>query len=1099
MIHLHLHTSRGSLLDSILEVKEAVQFAKDNGYSAIGLSDHGSMASFVEWFKECKKQGIKPILGCEVYETDDMYAKTETKDNKLPRYHLVLHAKNEKGLNNLFKIISAGYLDGFYIKPRIDLEYIERNNLGEGIVCLTACMAGRFSRMAQGKATDKYKPKEYIQKLNSIFDYVALEIQSHDSEEQIEINKKIVSFAKKFNYPFVVTSDAHMLKKEQQEAHGIFVQIGTAREVGETYEGCYLQTTKEVHEHLDKHLGEDVVNQAIAETYKIADMIEEFEIGLNNDNLMPEIKIPDGYNTNIEYFRSIINENFPIKFGHLSKEEQDIRRERIEMEIPVLEALGYIDYFLMLNKLTTEAKRRKIPLGYSRGSGANCLCLFMMNVTQIDSVRWNLDFSRFANLGRKSVADYDMDIAQARRKEMVSVSEDMFGQPKVAPICTFGLLSTKVAIKDIGKVLNERGVYDIPYSLRDEVAKLIPTIKTLNDLGEEEEKETLLKDVLLVNERLKEVHEQYPLWFKYVMELEGKPKSLGQHACGTIIAPQQLTNYTPLCLNKDGQQMLQLEMHNAMDDLHLCKMDFLGLVTLDIVDDCLKMAGLTWDDVDINHLNLDDKDVFDNIYKNGNTVGIFQMESHEAISLCIEAKVDNIEDVIAINAFNRPGTKSGFPTYVKNKQNPESATLIHEDLRPIFETTNLVLLYQEQALQIFRLAGFDETEVDNARRAIGKKEADTMRALKGKFHDGLKARGWEDWQINEVWILMEKQAEYSFNRGHSVAYGLLSYLTAYLKHYYPVEFMTACLNYNMSNTSKTGILLNECKRLGIKVSPPHINKSLMLYTPNPKNKEILFGLNPIKGLGEVASQFIIDNRPYSGLDDFFNKMTQQNSPVNKSAIVTLIKAGCLPVKDKNVALIKYCEYLFKTTPYKPVKTLPPKLKLINEWGIDPDVVTDKDERLRLYNEKKELLHNELLEKKFIKHKKEFFDKYVGDSSLYEFETLGMFLTNNPFDNLSIKLPKFDDVNDGQDCVVVSSVVEVKRKKDKRNNQYAYLDLFTTSGIIEGIAFATAYGTYSQLLTKGSHIVILGKKSEDKLMVRKVKSLEQWKKDVELKQ
>lgn len=366
MIHLHLHTSRGSLLDSILEVKDAVKFAKDNGYSAIGLSDHGNMSSFVEWYKECKKQGIKPILGCEVYETDDMTIKTETKENKLPRYHLVLHAKNKKGLNNLFKIVSAGYLEGFYIKPRIDLEYIERNNLGEGIVCLTACMGGRFSRIIQGKDSGKHSAKDYVDKLNNIFDYVALELQSHETEEQIEINKRIVKFATQNNLPFVVTSDAHMLKKEHQDSHSVFVQIGTAREVGETYDGCYLQTTEDVHSHLDKYLGRDIVDKAILETYKIANMIEEFDIGIGVDSLMPEINIPDGFSSNIEYFRSIIDNNFPIKFGHMTPEEQKLRRERIEMEIPVLEALGYIDYFLMLNKLTTEAKRRKIPLGYSR-------------------------------------------------------------------------------------------------------------------------------------------------------------------------------------------------------------------------------------------------------------------------------------------------------------------------------------------------------------------------------------------------------------------------------------------------------------------------------------------------------------------------------------------------------------------------------------------------------------------------------------------------------------------------------------------------------------------------------------------------------------
>lgn len=654
LIHLHVHSERGSILDSILTVKDVVKFAKDNNQNSVAITDHGSMAAFVEHWKECNKHGIKPIIGCEVYEADDMNIKTETKENKLPRYHLILLAKNEKGLNNLFKIVSAGYLYGFYKKPRIDLDYIETNNLGEGIVCLTACMAGRLSRFAQGVVDNKYTTKSYIEKLKSIFDYVALEIQSHNVPEQIELNKKIINYAERSNTPYVVTCDAHMLTAEQQEAHGVFVQIGTAREVGETYEDCYLQTEDEVHNKLDKHHGVDVVNKAIAETHKIADMIESFGIGIDGINHMPKIKIPAGFKSNMEYFRHIIDTNFPVKFGHMTEEQQQIRRERIEMEIPVLEALGYIDYFLMLNTLTNEAKRRKIPLGYSRGSGANCLCLFMLNVTQIDSVRWNLDFSRFANLGRKSVADYDMDIAQSRRKEMIKISEDLFGKEKVAPICTFGGLSTKVAIKDIGKVLNDRGVYEIPYSLRDEVSKLIPTIKTINDLGEAEEKETLLRDVLFVNHRLKEVNEQYPLWFKLVMDLEGKTKSLGKHAAGCIIAPNELTTYTPLCLDKDGNQMLQLEMHDSMDELGLCKMDFLGLLTLDIVDDCLNMAGLTWDDVDINHLDLDDKDVFENIYRHGNTVGIFQMESHEAINMCIKVGVDNIEDVIAVNALNRP-------------------------------------------------------------------------------------------------------------------------------------------------------------------------------------------------------------------------------------------------------------------------------------------------------------------------------------------------------------------------------------------------------------------------------------------------------------
>lgn len=1096
MIHLHLHTERGSLLDSILTIEESVKFAKENKQEAMALTDHGTMFSYVDFYKECKKNDIKPIMGCEVYEVDNMLLKNDSKDNKQQRYHLILLAKTQHGLNNLYKIVSDAYLKGFYTKPRIDLEYLENNNLGEGIVCLTACMAGRFSRMMEGQKS-KYTPLEYINKLNNIFDYVALEIQSHPSESQLDLNQKIINFSQEYNFPYVVTTDAHMLKKEQLESHSIFVQIGSAREVGESYNGCYLQTEEDIHNYLDNFHGKDVIEKAIQETYKINGMIEDVDIGYNKGNFMPKINSPQNFTSNIEYFKYIIDSNFNSKFGHLSKEEQNKRKERINMEIPILEKLGYIDYFLMLVMLTNEAKNRKIPLGFSRGSGANCLCLFALGVTQVDSVRWKLDFSRFANLGRKSVADYDMDISQARRKEMVSVSESLFGKEKVAPICTFGILSTKVAIKDIGKVLDERGIYKIPYAIRDEVSKLIPTIKTINDLGEETEKETLLRDVLLSNPRLKEIDKEFPLWFKYVMDLEGKPKSLGRHACGTLISPKDIIKYAPMCLDSDGNQMIQLEMHNAMDDLGLCKMDFLGLETLDIIDDCLEMAQLTWEDVDINHLNLDDKKVYDNIYKNGNTVGIFQMESAEAVKLCIEAETDNIEDVIAINAFNRPGTKAGFPIYVQNKKYPEKAKILHEDLRDIFKATHLVLLYQEQALQLFRLAGFGEDEVDNARRAIGKKDKNVMKSLKVKFGIGLKNRGWEEIQINEIWLLMEKQAEYSFNRGHSVAYGLLSYLTAYLKYYYPLEFMTACLNAKMSNTGKTGVLLNECRRMGIEVSPPNINKSLSYYTPDKEGNKILYGLNPIKGVGSEASKFIIKNRTYNNLNEFLSKMIVKDSPVNKTAIIALIKSGALPTKDKNKTLLKYANYLYEEPVYKDVKGLPTLKRLKEDFDIDAEIIQDKDQRLILYNQKRRTNFYEQQKDKKDKYFKDFSDKYLGDEEMYEFETLSMFLTHNPLEGLSECLRNFEDISDKASCVVLCSIVDIKRKKDKKNNQFAYLDLYTNNGIIEGICWASSYGKYQQFIKKGNHIAVLGERQEDKLIVKKIKSIDQWKIDKDL--
>ena len=396
----------------------------------------------------------------------------------------------------------------------------------------------------------------------------------------------------------------------------------------------------------------------------------------------------------------------------------------------------------------------------------------MLGITQIDSVRWDLDFSRFANIGRKgSVADIDLDISKSRRQEAIKVLCDIFGSDHVAPMATFNTLSTKVAIRDIGKVLDEKddSPYHnkIPYSVRNDIAKMIPTVKTLNDLGEEEEKETLLKDLVGKNEKLDKYYKQFPLLFKYVMALEGLPKSRGRHASGTLLTPKPIIHYSPLCLDNDKNVMSMFDMHICQDTkggMGLCKEDLLGLETLDIVDIALKNANITWKDVDINHINLDDKQVYDEIYKTGNTVNVFQMESFDARNMLIEAQANNIEDVIIVNAANRPGTKDSFPDYCKNKLHPEGAKVIHPDLKKLFSQSQNVLMYQEQALSLLRYAGFPEEKVENGRRAIGKKIESEMKTLKPMFVDGLKKKDWGDEQIEAIWNLLLKQSTYCFNR-----------------------------------------------------------------------------------------------------------------------------------------------------------------------------------------------------------------------------------------------------------------------------------------------------------------------------------------------
>nr|DAH39479.1 MAG TPA: DNA polymerase III, alpha subunit [Caudoviricetes sp.] len=765
-VNLHVHSAKGSLLDSILTTEQIVGYAKRNGQFAIGLSDHGTMYASLNLVNDCQKAGIKPITACEIYECDN-----HLEQNPDDKYnHLLLIAATTDGLHNLYKIVSEGYINGFYRKPRVSVQWIKNNNLGQGIICLTACQAGRLSRYLEQERYDE--AEDFINLLNNTFDYVSLEIQSHPTAQQLKCNDAILKFAQHMKMNYVITSDAHMERVDQLDTHSIFVEISQDREVGENYSGCHLQNEQDIFNYLGDSFSHDVIQCGIDETVRIVNMVDDnIDYELNKGTVMPQAHIPDGYDIET-YFRHLVYSTFDEKFGHMLQEEQQKRRDRIEEEIPVLKELDFLNYLLIQHEFCNECDKRGIPRGYSRGSAANCLCVFMLGITQIDSVRWNLDFSRFANIGRKgSVADIDLDISKSRRQEAIKVLCDIFGADHVAPMATFNTLSTKVAIKDIAKVLNEKedSPYfgQIPYSIRDEIAKMIPTVKTLNDLGEEEEKETLLKDLVGKNEKLDKYYKQFPLLFKYVMELEGLPKSRGRHASGTLLTPKPVIHYSPLCLDNEKNVMSMFDMHICQDTkggCGLCKEDLLGLETLDIVDMALKNAGLTWKDVDINHINLDDKRVYDEVYKTGYTVNVFQMESFDARNMLIEAQASNIEDIIIVNAANRPGTKDSFPDYCKNKLHPDKAVVIHPDLKKLFSQSQNVLMYQEQALSLLRYAGFPEEKVENGRRAIGKKIESEMKTLKPMFEDGLRKKDWGDEQIEAIWNLLLKQSSYCFNR-----------------------------------------------------------------------------------------------------------------------------------------------------------------------------------------------------------------------------------------------------------------------------------------------------------------------------------------------
>jgi len=1143
---VHNH-SYFSLLDSIMSPEEVVEQAHKLGYKAVAISEHGNFHSFIRGYKKAQELGIKYIFGCEVYETTDMDNKTPSSD----RYHLLLLAKNEVGLQNLFKIVSESSTRGFYQKPRIDLKTIAKYS--EGIIATSACLASRLMRLlthgfcpccSQGnfqhketcKISEKLNGNETVQfekiDMDGKVEYVEfqpkwdearkvlqeyidvfgddfyIELQSHGTNDQMIGNQRILQLAKETNTKTIITFDSHMANgdKETLDIHRKFIQIAqNGREVGETYADCFQQSMDYMYNVLVPQIGIEAVNEAVINTGELADKCN-VELDLNKGVLMPHAKIPEGFDNPTEYLKYLINVGWKKRgVNTFSQEKKQQYRERILQELDVLEYLDYVGYFLILHQMTSEFRKHGIPLGYSRGSGAGCLILWLIGVTEIDSIRWDLDFSRFANKGRKAIADYDLDTSKRKRGLALELTEEMFGKENVSHLCTFNSLSPKVAIKDLGKVFNEEKIYDIPYAVRDKISQLIPD-------------KTSIEEALESSSELRKYEEKYPKLFRYASVIQNFPKSVGCHASAIIISDTPIINHAPVMLNKDGRIMLQVDMSHAEPDLGLVKFDFLGLISLDTVQDTLDLSGLTWKDIDLQYLDqtgkLDDKDVLHEVYSKGNTLGVFQMESYVAQNLFkdmysgISKESYDVEDVIAVNAMNRPAVLSVgmHNNYIQGKRDPKTIKYMHEDLIPIFGKTNGIMLYQEQALSVFRLAGFPPEEVDNARRAIGKKKPEVMAKLFTEFEEGLLKRGWRKDTIEDVWKLVEAQAGYSFNRSHSVAYGLLSYVMAYLKHYHPVEFMTALLISEIGDYEQTSKYIDACNEMNIKVLPPDINKATHDYTVVEENgnKKIMFGLASLKGVGNSSSDLIMEVRnngkiyddgvvvpsgDFKDLHDFICRCR-----IDKTSIISLIKAGAFG-SNKVKLLEEYAEALYVPTKLKLPTTCPSKATLVS-IGVVSERDYNKDNRDKYFQDYLKIKKDKWKEVESArkeKHMNDFKEKYMSDPEMYEYETMSIFLNGSPFTKYKTLLVPFEDFEDGQDKILIGgTITDIQRKKQKGGGLYAYIHLLTLEGIYEGIVFKGQYQDYQDLIKKGSNVVCLAKKSGSQFIVSKMRTLDSWK-------
>lgn len=868
-VHLHTH-SHYSLLDGLAKVDELVNRCKELRMDSLALTDHGHLYGAIEFYKTAKKAGVKPILGVETYIAPFGRLNKRAKiDNQ--RYHLILLAENETGWKNLIQLINKAHLEGFYYKPRIDKEILREHS--EGLIGLSACISGEVSRLL---LSDKFEEAvksalEYadIFGKNNFF----LEIGAHPnipgSDKARELMKKV---SEQTGLPLVATQDIHYLNKEDNVYHDILLAVQTGNQVGDgerlsMKEDNFSMRSPEEMAELFKDYPE-----AIENTIKIAERCSvEIELGKIQ---LPQFKVPER-ETAMSYLRKLIDERITNRYP--SADEKT--KERIEFELATIERMGFADYFLIVQDIINWARSRGIVVGPGRGSAAGSIVSYILGITSMDPIKYDLLFERFLNPDRIQMPDIDIDFTDARRDEVIAYVREKYGHNHVAQIITFGTMAARAAIRDAGRALN------LPYSFCDKIAKLIPFNADLNKALE-----TIpdLKSMYMTDRNAERVIDA-------AKKLEGVARHASVHACGLVIAPRPLTDYMPMQYAPQHENVVttQFEMH-TVEDLGLLKMDFLGLTNLTIIEETLRLIDqIKGERLDINSIPLNDEETF-KLLQNGETTGVFQLESSGMRHYLKELKPNDLEDIIAMVALYRPGPMELIPQYINRKFGKETITYLHPKLEPILKNTYGVGIYQEQMMRIARdLAGFTLAEADTLRKAIGKKIKSLLDEQGAKLINGMVKNGIDQKTAEAIWDLFPPFARYGFNRSHAACYALIAYQTAYLKAHYPVEFTTGLLNASASEIDRIAFLVNDARRLNIKILPPDVNQSLVNFSP--EGNDIRFGLLAVKNLGANIVSMLIEERnrsgPFSSLNDLLTRIHHRD--LNKKSLEALIKCGSL--------------------------------------------------------------------------------------------------------------------------------------------------------------------------------------------------------------
>ena len=1097
-VHLHVH-SEFSLLDGANRIKDLPVRAKELGMKAMAITDHGVMFGAIDFYKACLANGIKPIIGCEVYVAPRK--RTDKDPNLDARYnHLILLAKDNEGYKNLTKIVSIGFTEGFYYKPRIDKEVLEKYH--EGLVCCSACLAGELPQaILKGDMEEAERVANWFKNLFGE-DYY-LEIQNNGISEQVLVNQKLIELSKKLNIELVATNDSHYLKKEDAYNHEILLCIQTGKKITDAdrmkfdTDELYIKSPEEMSDYFSG------VPQAIENTVKIADKCNvTFEFG---NTILPNYDVPEEFATHYDYLVKLCDDGIKKRYGeNVSQEIID----RKNYELGVIKQMGYVDYFLIVWDYIHYAKTQGIPVGPGRGSGAGSIVAYAIEITDIDPIKYGLIFERFLNPERISMPDFDVDFCYERRQEVIEYVERKYGKDHVSQIITFGTMSARMVIRDVGRVL------DVPYAVADKLAKMIP-----NELH------ITIKKALEQNKELKNEYESNPETKKLLdiaMALEGMPRQASTHACGIVITKDPVVSYVPLYV-RDGMISTQYIM-TTLEELGLLKMDFLGLRTLTVIQDTIDLVkkdkGI---DVEFDS-DMNDPKVFKQ-WQDGNSMGIFQFESQGMTNFMKELKPDCLEDLIAGVSLYRPGPMDQIPRYIANKKDPDNAVYTHPALKPILKVTYGCMVYQEQVMQIVRdLAGYSLGRADLVRRAMGKKKLDVMAKereifIHGQVDEngnvvvpGCVRNGIDEKSANKIFDEMAEFAKYAFNKSHAACYAVVSYRTAYLKTYYPQEFMAAMLNSFLGNLDKIPEYIDECKRLKIEILKPDINRSFTKFTVD--NGKIRFGLGSIKNVGVAAVDAIVRNREkngeYKSFTDFCERM--QEEAVNKKCIESLIKAGAFDsFSETRSTLMASFEDIIDTINGSSRKSMQGQVSMFDMGGNNDDSENELEKLKYNYTTLKEYTDQELLSME-----KEMLGIYISGHPLEKYRE--QILKQANINTLQIKeyseLSQMENENlemidnrgtsgtlqDGQFVKFVGIITSVKKKYTKNNKIMAFVTLEDLYGSIEVIIFENCYMQCSNELIDENIVLVEGRLSiredeETKIVAREIKKLSDIKKQM----